>query len=107
MLLSWNMPQSILPPSSVKFDVGAGLASTSFVQTCVTAIRPSKHVAHPPGRGGVRASAEAPAAEGQKFGVFKLAYDTKNEDLALTKSWKKPIRVAVTGASGNIANHLL
>ena len=28
-------------------------------------------------------------------------------DPALTKNWKKTIRVAVTGASGNIANHLL
>lgn len=28
-------------------------------------------------------------------------------DPSLTKNWKKTIRVAVTGASGNIANHLL
>ena len=29
------------------------------------------------------------------------------EDPALTKTWKKTVTVAVTGASGNIANHLL
>jgi len=50
-------------------------------------------------------STEAPAS--QNFGVFKLSYDVKNEDPSLTRTWKKTIRVAVTGASGNIANHLL
>jgi malate dehydrogenase (NADP+) len=30
-----------------------------------------------------------------------------NEDPGLTRSWNKTIRVAVTGASGNISNHLL
>ncbi len=29
------------------------------------------------------------------------------EDPSLTKTWKKTIKVAVTGASGNISNHLL
>ncbi len=29
------------------------------------------------------------------------------EDKSLTRNWKKTIKVAVTGASGNIANHLL
>lgn len=42
-----------------------------------------------------------------KYGVFRLSYDTTNEDASLTRSWKKTIKVAVTGASGNIANHLL
>ncbi|GIL76714.1 hypothetical protein Vretimale_8815 [Volvox reticuliferus] len=41
------------------------------------------------------------------FGVFRLSYDTQNEDPSLTRSWKKTIKVAVTGASGNISNHLL
>lgn len=29
------------------------------------------------------------------------------EDPNLTKSWKKTMRVAVTGAAGQISNHLL
>lgn len=43
----------------------------------------------------------------QQYGVFKLSYDTANEDPSLTKAWQKTVRVAVTGASGQIANHLL
>lgn len=43
----------------------------------------------------------------QQYGVFKLSYDTANEDPSLTQSWQKTVRVAVTGASGQIANHLL
>ncbi|KAG2431537.1 hypothetical protein HXX76_009551 [Chlamydomonas incerta] len=52
----------------------------------------------------------APAAESEAkkaYGVFRLSYDTQNEDASLTRSWKKTVKVAVTGASGNIANHLL
>jgi hypothetical protein len=29
------------------------------------------------------------------------------EDPSLTRNWQKTVRVAVTGASGQIANHLL
>ncbi|MEW5298814.1 MAG: hypothetical protein WDW38_000445 [Sanguina aurantia] len=47
------------------------------------------------------------ADSAQPFGVFRLAYDTLNEDPGMTRTWKKTIRVAVTGASGNISNHLL
>ncbi|GLC36092.1 hypothetical protein PLESTB_001381500 [Pleodorina starrii] len=54
------------------------------------------------------APAAAPASETKNaYGVFRLSYDTQNEDPSLTRSWKKTIKVAVTGASGNIANHLL
>lgn len=79
----------------------------------------------------------ASAVEAAKYGVFRLAYDVSNvrnqtkhhaaaifcsllpttdlsnldigvqEDPSLTKTWKKTIKVAVTGASGNISNHLL
>ncbi|KAG2429419.1 hypothetical protein HYH02_014074 [Chlamydomonas schloesseri] len=52
----------------------------------------------------------APAAEAEAkkaYGVFRLSYDTQNEDASLTRNWKKTVKVAVTGASGNIANHLL
>jgi len=47
------------------------------------------------------------AAEPEKYGVFRLSYDVNNEDPSLTKAWKKTIHVAVTGASGQISNHLL
>ncbi|KAG1666896.1 hypothetical protein FOA52_013530 [Chlamydomonas sp. UWO 241] len=52
----------------------------------------------------VRASA---SNDSTAFGVFKLSYDVSKEDPALTRNWKPTIKVAVTGASGNIANHLL
>lgn len=39
------------------------------------------------------------------FGVFCLTYDLKAEEE--TKSWKKLINVAVSGAAGMISNHLL
>lgn len=61
----------------------------------------------------VRAEAAAAAAPAvvhepaEKYGVFRLSYDVSNENPSLTKSWKKTIKVAVTGASGNISNHLL
>ncbi|WIA28674.1 hypothetical protein OEZ86_011210 [Tetradesmus obliquus] len=43
----------------------------------------------------------------KRYGVFKLAYDTTNEDPSLTQAWQKTVKVAVTGASGQISNHLL
>ncbi|GLI65378.1 hypothetical protein VaNZ11_008933 [Volvox africanus] len=53
-------------------------------------------------------AAPAAATEAKNaYGVFRLSYDTQNEDPSLTRSWKKTVKVAVTGASGNIANHLL
>ncbi|KAG5557213.1 hypothetical protein RHGRI_007475 [Rhododendron griersonianum] len=39
------------------------------------------------------------------YGVFCLTYDLKAEDE--TKSWKKLINIAVSGAAGMISNHLL
>ncbi|PSR92980.1 malate dehydrogenase, partial [Actinidia chinensis var. chinensis] len=39
------------------------------------------------------------------YGVFCLTYDLKAEDE--TKSWKKFINIAVSGAAGMISNHLL
>ncbi|XP_031502671.1 malate dehydrogenase [NADP], chloroplastic-like [Nymphaea colorata] len=41
----------------------------------------------------------------QCYGVFCLTYDLKAEDE--TRSWKKMINVAVSGAAGMISNHLL
>lgn len=54
-----------------------------------------------------QAVAAPPVEFPQNYGVFRLSYNVTNEDLALTKTWKKTVHVAVTGASGNIANHLL
>ncbi|GAU16986.1 hypothetical protein TSUD_37440 [Trifolium subterraneum] len=55
---------------------------------------------------------QAPAAQSQDpkskpdcYGVFCLTYDLKAEEE--TKSWKKLINIAVSGAAGMISNHLL
>eukprot|EP00200_Dunaliella_tertiolecta_P000442 CAMPEP_0202362368 /NCGR_PEP_ID=MMETSP1126-20121109/14569_1 /ASSEMBLY_ACC=CAM_ASM_000457 /TAXON_ID=3047 /ORGANISM="Dunaliella tertiolecta, Strain CCMP1320" /LENGTH=429 /DNA_ID=CAMNT_0048956527 /DNA_START=39 /DNA_END=1328 /DNA_ORIENTATION=+ len=50
---------------------------------------------------------DAPEKAAKQFGVFRLSYDVNNEDKEMMKNWKKTINVAVTGASGMIANHLL
>jgi len=42
-----------------------------------------------------------------QFGSFCNAYDMDNEADELTGTWKKTIRVAVSGAAGQISNHLL
>lgn len=54
----------------------------------------------------VRAAAEAPAAN-KNYGVFKLSYSIDNEPESRTQNWKKTINVAVSGAAGQISNHLL
>lgn len=41
------------------------------------------------------------------YGVFCLTYDISKEDPSATESWKKTIKVAVSGAAGQISNHLL
>nr|CAC87698.1 NADP-dependent malate dehydrogenase [Saccharum officinarum] len=50
-------------------------------------------------------AAEAPASRKECFGVFCNIYDLKAEDK--TKSWKKLVNIAVSGAAGMISNHLL
>lgn len=52
-----------------------------------------------------RRSVQARAAEG--LGIFALSYDISNEDPQMTASWKPTIKVAVSGAAGQISNHLL
>ncbi|KAL6656529.1 hypothetical protein ACP70R_007355 [Stipagrostis hirtigluma subsp. patula] len=52
---------------------------------------------------------ELPAADGAVacadcFGVFCTTYDLKDEE---TRSWKKLVNIAVSGAAGMISNHLL
>lgn len=42
---------------------------------------------------------------GQCFGVFCVTYDLKEDERPRT--WKKTVRIAVSGAAGMIANHLL
>ncbi|KAE7997122.1 hypothetical protein FH972_001780 [Carpinus fangiana] len=49
--------------------------------------------------------AEDPKNKPECFGVFCLTYDLKAEEE--TKSWKKLINIAVSGAAGMISNHLL
>jgi malate dehydrogenase (NADP+) len=39
--------------------------------------------------------------------VFKLEYDISNDDAHRPKDWKEPVVVAVSGAAGQISNHLL
>ena len=47
------------------------------------------------------------AAEEKPLGVFKLEYDISNDDAQKPKNWKEPVVVAVSGAAGQISNHLL
>ena len=46
------------------------------------------------------------ADEEKPLGVFKLEYDISN-DLAKSANWKEPLVIAVSGAAGQISNHLL
>ncbi|KAB1211041.1 Malate dehydrogenase [NADP], chloroplastic [Morella rubra] len=48
---------------------------------------------------------EDPNKKSDCFGIFCLTYDLKAEEE--TKSWKKLINIAVSGAAGMISNHLL
>lgn len=41
------------------------------------------------------------------YSVFSLSYDIANASDELTKDWKPTINVAVSGAAGQISNHLL
>lgn len=50
-------------------------------------------------------SVEDSLKDGQCFGVFCVTYDLKEDERQRT--WKKTVRVAVSGAAGMIANHLL
>uniref|UniRef100_A0A7N1A4X7 Malate dehydrogenase [NADP], chloroplastic n=1 Tax=Kalanchoe fedtschenkoi TaxID=63787 RepID=A0A7N1A4X7_KALFE len=53
----------------------------------------------------VAVPAEDSRGKPECFGVFCLTYDLKAEEE--TKTWKKLINVAVSGAAGMISNHLL
>lgn len=50
-------------------------------------------------------SAEESKNKGDCYGVFCVTYDLKAEEE--TKTWKKLINIAVSGAAGMISNHLL
>lgn len=50
---------------------------------------------------------EPTTEEDEAFGIFRLHYDISNEDPNLTRTWKKTINVAVSGAAGQISNHLV
>ena len=47
------------------------------------------------------------AAEEKPLGVFKLEYNISNDDKHKPENWKEPVVVAVSGAAGQISNHLL
>ncbi|XRB19017.1 malate dehydrogenase [Pseudoscourfieldia marina] len=49
----------------------------------------------------------AKSNEEQCVGVFCLEYDISNEPSKTAATWKPTIKVAVSGAAGNISNHLL
>ncbi|KAK6137849.1 hypothetical protein DH2020_028404 [Rehmannia glutinosa] len=53
----------------------------------------------------VAVKTEEPKKKPDCYGVFCLTYDLKAEEE--TKSWKKLINIAVSGAAGMISNHLL
>ncbi|VFQ62663.1 unnamed protein product [Cuscuta campestris] len=53
----------------------------------------------------VAVSTEDPKKKPECYGVFCLTYDLKAEEE--TRSWKKMIKIAVSGAAGMIANNLL
>ncbi|KAF8753159.1 hypothetical protein HU200_011815 [Digitaria exilis] len=55
--------------------------------------------------GAAAVATETPASRKDCFGVFCNIYDLKAEDT--TKSWKKLVNIAVSGAAGMISNHLL
>lgn len=44
----------------------------------------------------VRADAAAAVKDGN-YGIFQLQYDISNEDPRLTRGWKKPLKIAVSG----------
>lgn len=59
-------------------------------------------------KGRSRSSALAvSASEPAPLGVFKLEYDISQDDDAKSADWKKPLVIAVSGAAGQISNHLL
>ncbi|GLJ04822.1 hypothetical protein SUGI_0004350 [Cryptomeria japonica] len=94
---------SFLPQKSVKFNFKRSNAKKDFRLPKIScSVSPSQ--------------TETPTAapditltpEGNKkecFGVFCLTYDLKEEEKP--KSWRKLIKVAVSGAAGMISNHLL
>eukprot|EP01025_Chloroclados_australasicus_P044103 TRINITY_DN4754_c0_g1_i2.p1 TRINITY_DN4754_c0_g1~~TRINITY_DN4754_c0_g1_i2.p1 ORF type:complete len:475 (+),score=60.07 TRINITY_DN4754_c0_g1_i2:137-1426(+) len=47
------------------------------------------------------------STQSELYGIFQSVYDISNEDPAMTKTWKKTLRIAVSGAAGQISNHLL
>ena len=51
--------------------------------------------------------AVAATATEAPLGVFKLEYDISKDDATKSASWKEPVIVAVSGAAGQISNHLL
>ena len=49
----------------------------------------------------------AATATDAPLGVFKLEYDISKDDATKSADWNEPVIVAVSGAAGQISNHLL
>ncbi|XP_057979275.1 malate dehydrogenase [NADP], chloroplastic isoform X2 [Malania oleifera] len=100
-------------------QTGLHCSQLSFLSTCLSYRRPHAFRPLPRARSAriccsvvsnqVQAPAtlptEDPKAKADCFGVFCVTYDLKAEEE--TKSWKKLINIAVSGAAGMISNHLL
>ncbi|KAG2723413.1 hypothetical protein I3843_02G147600 [Carya illinoinensis] len=106
--LSHSFTKTHLHSSQISFK------STRLVNHCHCAFRPfpqirsttiSCSVATTEVKAPVIEQAEDPKNKSECFGVFCLTYDLKAEEE--TKTWKKLINVAVSGAAGMISNHLL
>lgn len=94
---------SFVPQNSVKFNFKRSSAKKDFRLAKIScSVAPSQTETPTP------APDITLTPEGNKkecFGVFCLTYDLKEDEK--TKSWKKLIKVAVSGAAGMISNHLL
>lgn len=95
-------PLNFLSPASTQTRTGRVAASPAISSSRAflgSAKRSAKRAA--------RSALVVKAAEDAPLGVFKLEYDISKDDASKTAGWKPPIVVAVSGAAGQISNHLL
>lgn len=98
----YRLNSSFLPqkPATFSFNVNTEKCFPSMKVVC--SVAPSQTQAPTP------APTTTLTPDGKRtdcFGIFCLTYDLKEEEKP--KSWKKLIKVAVSGAAGMISNHLL
>ncbi|KAG2585784.1 hypothetical protein PVAP13_6KG413200 [Panicum virgatum] len=103
------------PPGSrlVTTPLAAGAALRRSVQLLLprraplATVRCSVDAAKQVQEGAATVAAEKPASR-KGFGVFSTIYDLKaDSEHCKSKSWKKLVSIAVSGAAGMISNHLL